>query len=244
MRTGPTPGKTYPLTGVEVTIGRDVTNDIVINDSEVSRQHAVLKLQGSSYVLEDRGSTNGSSINNQRLSGPHTLRHGEVLGFGENVSLLFESTQQEAVATMVSAHGPVDLQPPVAAPIPAPTTPAPAEVPPPPAYTPPAEEPAPAPYTPPVAPPPDVFAPPPAPAYTPTMPEPIPPAAPYVNQVPPQGPAELPPSMAPEPIEVVAPPAQKKGGKNTPWIIAGVGCLVLVCCIVTIVAGYFIWTNY
>ncbi len=102
MRTGPNPGKSFELTKNELYIGRDINNDIVINDSEISRKHARLILQAGGYVLEDLGSTNGSFVNGQRLMGPHVLRPGEVVMLGENVSLAFEPGY-DADATMVAA---------------------------------------------------------------------------------------------------------------------------------------------
>ena len=102
MRTGPNPGKAFELTKNEIYIGRDINNDIVINDSEVSRKHARLILQAGGFVLEDLGSTNGTFVNGQRLMGPHVLRAGEVVLFGENVSLAFEPGY-DADATMVSS---------------------------------------------------------------------------------------------------------------------------------------------
>ena len=51
MRQGPTPGATFPLEGDQITIGRDPSNGIVINDAEISRRHARLTFQGGKYVL-------------------------------------------------------------------------------------------------------------------------------------------------------------------------------------------------
>jgi pSer/pThr/pTyr-binding forkhead associated (FHA) protein len=90
MRSGPNPGKTFELSEGEATIGRDITNAIVINDAEVSRRHARLSPQAGGYVLEDLGSTNGTFVNGQRLMGPHLLRPGELVLLGENVSLAYE----------------------------------------------------------------------------------------------------------------------------------------------------------
>ena len=45
QRSGPAPGKTYSLSKNEIYLGRDITNDIVINDPEISRKHARLMLQ-------------------------------------------------------------------------------------------------------------------------------------------------------------------------------------------------------
>jgi predicted component of type VI protein secretion system len=102
MNSGPTAGTAYPLEKSEVTIGRDLGNDIVINDPEISRHHSRLFLQGDNYVIEDRGSTNGTSVNGQRLLGPYTLRAGELVTLGEHVSFIFEGTQIDPDATIVS----------------------------------------------------------------------------------------------------------------------------------------------
>ncbi len=102
IRTGPTAGKVHNLDKPEMTVGRDLNTEIVINDPEISRRHARLFLQGNTYVLEDLGSTNGSFVNNQRLSGPHMLRPGEVITFGERITAAFEVAMVDADATQVS----------------------------------------------------------------------------------------------------------------------------------------------
>lgn len=102
MRSGPSVGKVYPLDKGEMFVGRDLSNDIVINDPEISRRHARLFLQGASYVLEDLGSTNGSFVNGQRLVGPNILRPGDTITFGERMSMVFESSDYDQDATMVS----------------------------------------------------------------------------------------------------------------------------------------------
>jgi pSer/pThr/pTyr-binding forkhead associated (FHA) protein len=102
MRTGPTPGATFTLEGDQLNIGRDSTNEITINDAEVSRRHARLTFQGGKYVLEDLGSTNGTFVNGQRLAGPRVLKAGEVVSFGEQIVLVFEVTANDPGATMVS----------------------------------------------------------------------------------------------------------------------------------------------
>lgn len=103
MRTGPTPGKAYPLSKSEIYVGRDVTNDIAVNDAEISRKHARLTTQGDSFVVEDLGSTNGTFVDAQRLMGPHVLRAGELIMFGENVGMVFEAVAYDPNATMVAA---------------------------------------------------------------------------------------------------------------------------------------------
>jgi len=105
MRSGPTPGRVYELTQPKATIGRDPTNEIVINHPEMSRKHAILTLQTGGYVIEDTGSTNGTYVHGQRLMGPHLLRPGELILFGENISLAYEALPFDADATQVSQPG-------------------------------------------------------------------------------------------------------------------------------------------
>jgi len=118
MRSGPTPGKTYPLSKAEIYVGRDISNDIAVNDSEISRKHARLTQQGDSFVVEDLGSTNGTFVDAQRLMGPHVLRPGELIMFGENVGMVFEAVAYDPNATMVAASQAVQQTPVPAAPQP------------------------------------------------------------------------------------------------------------------------------
>lgn len=107
MRSGPTPGAAFTLEGDQITIGRDSVNEIVINDAEISRRHARLTFQGGKYVLEDLGSTNGTFVNGQRLAGPRVLKAGEVVSFGEQIVMVFEATNFDAGATVVSPRAAV-----------------------------------------------------------------------------------------------------------------------------------------
>jgi len=102
MRSGPSVGKVYPLDRAEAFVGRDLNNDIVINDPEISRRHARLYVQGNGFVLEDLGSTNGTFVNGQRLLGPYVMRPGDTITFGERLNMVFESTEVDQDATMVS----------------------------------------------------------------------------------------------------------------------------------------------
>jgi pSer/pThr/pTyr-binding forkhead associated (FHA) protein len=132
MRSGPTPGATFPLEGDQLTVGRDSSNAVAINDGEVSRRHARLSFQGGKYVVEDLGSTNGTFVNGQRLSNPVVLKPGDVVSFGEQIVLLYDAINQDPGATMASARRPVRPAPaPAAAPAasaagPMPAQPAPA----------------------------------------------------------------------------------------------------------------------
>jgi predicted component of type VI protein secretion system len=103
VRTGPNPGVVIDLTKEVSMMGRDVTNDVVLGDAEVSRQHARITRTPAGYVLEDLGSTNGTFVNGERLATPRVLNPGDLLGVGENVTLTFDSTSPEAAATVMGA---------------------------------------------------------------------------------------------------------------------------------------------
>jgi len=121
VRRGPQPNQIYDLNKDIITLGRDITNDIVINDPEVSRHHGRLTRGGGGYTLEDLGSTNGTFVNGQRLTGARPLSGGDVIGLGETVTLSYEATigvtsEPSQMATMVNpspAAPPVYAQSPV-----------------------------------------------------------------------------------------------------------------------------------
>ena len=90
VRRGPQPNQTFDLTKEQITLGRDITNDIVINDPEVSRHHLSLSRGTEGYTLEDLNSTNGTFVNGQRLTSPRPLRPGDAIGLGETVTLGYD----------------------------------------------------------------------------------------------------------------------------------------------------------
>ena len=91
VRQGPQPGQNFSLKKPTITIGREVGNDVVISDSQVSRRHASLTWDGSHFIIQDLGSANGTFVNGVRLSGPHTLEDGDLLGVGGQVELAFRA---------------------------------------------------------------------------------------------------------------------------------------------------------
>ena len=105
VRQGPVPGKILELVKDTLTIGRDVNNDLVFNDAEVSRNHSRLTAQSGGYLIEDLASTNGTFVNGQRLISPKLLNAGDVVGLGETIVLEF-SYIADAGATVVASAPP------------------------------------------------------------------------------------------------------------------------------------------
>lgn len=117
LQSGVGAGTEYPLEKTDLILGRDLSNDIVVNDPEVSRRHARLILQEGSYILEDLSSTNGTFIRGQRLGAPLVLRPGETITIGEKVVLKYEVLQTDPNATVVVQRRVVDATQPPSAPV-------------------------------------------------------------------------------------------------------------------------------
>ncbi len=78
----PEPGSSIPLDAVN-SLGRDVNNSIVVDDTFVSAEHALLTFRGRAWYVEDRGSTNGTWLNGQRVDGLLPLGYGDELQVGQ-----------------------------------------------------------------------------------------------------------------------------------------------------------------
>ena len=83
MLAGPTPGRVFALERKATTLGRDVTCDVVLTPSNVSRRHARIERRAGGYVLEDLGSSAGTLVNEVALRGPAGLRDGDRIRIGE-----------------------------------------------------------------------------------------------------------------------------------------------------------------
>lgn len=74
------------LNGDQVIIGRTIQGPGRIDDPQVSREHAVIRKQGTRWTIRDSGSTNGTFINGESASRWRELNIDDVVAFG---SLLF-----------------------------------------------------------------------------------------------------------------------------------------------------------
>jgi len=73
-------GRHYPLQATATRIGRLPDNDIVLDDDNVSRHHAVIIDTGGSFVITDLRSLNGVEVQHQRLRPSVTLADGDLIG--------------------------------------------------------------------------------------------------------------------------------------------------------------------
>lgn len=79
-------------------IGRSADNDVVLDDAEASRRHAMIFHHGEDWWLSDLGSRNGVRVNGIRLTHARRLRDGDELRIGGQ-KLAFQSAAELARRT-------------------------------------------------------------------------------------------------------------------------------------------------
>lgn len=76
-------GMGYPIGSQPVTLGRHSSSDVVIEDLNVSRTHASLRVEDGRCLVKDEGSANGTLLNGHRLQSEWSpLNQGDVLVVG------------------------------------------------------------------------------------------------------------------------------------------------------------------
>lgn len=88
-----------------LTIGRDPTNDLVIEHKLASRRHARFEKDEVGFYINDLESTNGTFVNGQRIQGKHLLRNNDEVWVGDTV-IVFRDPE----ATMKGTPPPVARQ--------------------------------------------------------------------------------------------------------------------------------------
>src|SRR4051812_46528594 len=117
---GPGAGREFALAG-SVVAGRDPSAPIPLDDPEASRQHASITAREGGAVVEDLGSTNGTFVGEERITGPRDIAPGERFRIGTTVIEL----RGAAVGAGAPPPPPLSTPPPeAAAPPPAPEEPA------------------------------------------------------------------------------------------------------------------------
>jgi hypothetical protein len=67
------------------TLGRSRECEIVVEDPNVSRQHAELRPRGGAWVISDLGSTNGTRVNGRTINGPEVVQPGDEIEVGSSL---------------------------------------------------------------------------------------------------------------------------------------------------------------
>ncbi len=77
--------KVMPLDGTDITFGRSPEATVQLSDPYTSDQHARVHHDGSRWVITDLGSTNGTFVNQVKVTAPTPIAAGDQLGIGRTV---------------------------------------------------------------------------------------------------------------------------------------------------------------
>lgn len=83
VRAGGPPGALFALDHDTVTIGREPSADVFLDDVTVSREHAVITRGPGGTALRDLGSLNGTYVNRRRIEDEELLEDGDELQIGK-----------------------------------------------------------------------------------------------------------------------------------------------------------------
>jgi predicted component of type VI protein secretion system len=88
----------------KMTVGRSSKNDIVIRDESVSAEHCEVMVNWNEVIVRERGSHNGTFVNEVRVPAQSGVKHGQTIRFGRVVARLeldgnFENTATDMTAT-------------------------------------------------------------------------------------------------------------------------------------------------
>lgn len=100
---GPNQGQSYALQEMICTLGRTADNTIVIDSPRISRHHTQIRLLPEGAIVEDMGSTNGTWLNNRRLTSPQRLMPGDIIGLADYIAFRFEVEEEMRTEKLTSA---------------------------------------------------------------------------------------------------------------------------------------------
>lgn len=89
--TGPLAGSTFQINKPIITIGREPSNDVVISDPTVSRQHARLVYNGSQWNVEKLNSQNTLAVNKRKVE-QAVINDRDTISVGPGTSFIFISS--------------------------------------------------------------------------------------------------------------------------------------------------------
>ncbi len=81
---------THEFVGSKLTVGRLSDNDVQLDEGSVSSRHAEIVLRDGNSVLCDLGSTNGTFLNGEQVTGEAQLKEGDEIYFGNVRSVFVE----------------------------------------------------------------------------------------------------------------------------------------------------------
>jgi class 3 adenylate cyclase len=99
--------KTYEIGSGKTSLGRAVTNDIILEDAGASRHHAEIWADEAQEKISivDLDSTNGTFVNHERITGECTLKADDVIRIGQIIiNLIWPGDEQEIKQGAAGTH--------------------------------------------------------------------------------------------------------------------------------------------
>lgn len=90
-------GRRHVLQDSALVLGRSPECDICLESAGISRRHAELREKGNIVVLQDLGSSNGTHLNDHRISGPTPVKDGDMVRLGNVVFKFYEPQSLDAL---------------------------------------------------------------------------------------------------------------------------------------------------
>jgi type II secretory ATPase GspE/PulE/Tfp pilus assembly ATPase PilB-like protein len=97
----------FPIDKEKLTIGRHVESNIVLDDTQASRNHCTIEKAGEDYLVRDLGSRNGTRVNGMLIA-TVALTSNDVITIGQTTLRFMAPTEFEESAELLSAEDIVD----------------------------------------------------------------------------------------------------------------------------------------
>lgn len=107
-------GKRYQLSEQRIVVGRTPESHLFVPEASVSKQHAAISSCAAGFEIEDLGSTNGSFINDVKVSARTLLKDGDMIRLGTILFRFFatdnpESIMADKIYRMATIDGGTDI---------------------------------------------------------------------------------------------------------------------------------------
>lgn len=97
LYSGADTGKRFVLDAPLMTVGRLPNVEVFIDNHSVSRRHAELRIDDTLVSVRDLGSSNGTHVNDQRISDPQVLKDGDLIRMGKVLLKFYERESLDAL---------------------------------------------------------------------------------------------------------------------------------------------------
>jgi pSer/pThr/pTyr-binding forkhead associated (FHA) protein len=104
LLSGPAAGNEYALDSERISVGRGPDAELTLDDSSMSRTHAVFEFAESGFRVRDLGSTNGVLLNGHAVQTAE-LKHGDRIQLGESTLQFILEERSASPRTYVLPEG-------------------------------------------------------------------------------------------------------------------------------------------